>query len=280
MKHFLLITQAYFIGLLMMVGSMAARAESGSKINAPNMNNKSLSETKDNGMETDDFKTLQKMLQNKTRPITWVFVGDSITHGARHTNGSRSYPEHFAERVRCELERYADIVINAGVTNDTTNVLLNTWEARVTRFKPDVVSIMEGMNDSCDGAVIPVLEGMDGRLIDKKKFANNLHEIIRRVRQIGAIPLLHTMNAINPSADLQRKNLPTYVAVIRAVARNEKVILVDNYKHWQTNTNFCKWLNDAIHPNEVGHRAIADEMFRALSIFDDKSPTCLLPLQK
>jgi lysophospholipase L1-like esterase len=94
------------------------------------------------------------MLKNKNKPITWVFVGDSITHGARHTNGWRSYSEHFAERMRWEMKRYTDTVINTGITNDT------------------------------------------------------------------------------------------------------------------------------IHPNEIGHRAIADEMFRTLGIFDDKSPTCSLPLSK
>lgn len=267
MKHGSLISQTWFIGLFMVVVAMVVCAESDSKTNLPNMNNKNLSKTKDNVVELEDFKKMQKMLQNGTKPITWVFVGDSITHGALHTHGWRSYPEHFAERVRWELKRYTDIVINTGVTNDTTNILLNTWDERVACFKPGVVSIMEGMNDSCDGA------------IDKEKFAKNLSEIIRKVRQIKAIPILHTMNTINP-ADLQRKNLPEYVEVIRAVAQKEKAILVDNYQCWDVNSNPRKWLNDNIHPNEVGHRAIADEMFRTLEIFDDKSPTCSLPLQK
>jgi lysophospholipase L1-like esterase len=276
MKFLLLIAKIYFIGLLAIVNSMSMHAESYSKIN----NNKSLSKDKGNMMEIEDFKTLQKMLKNKNKPIIWVFAGDSITHGARHTNGWRSYPEHFSERIRCELERYSDIVINTGITNDTTHILINTWEARVARFKPDVISVMEGMNDSYDGTISSVLESMDGRLIDKEMFAKNLHEIIGRVRQTGAIPLLHTMNTINLATEQQRRNLPAYVEVIRAVARTEKVILVDNYEYWAANNNSCKCLNDSIHPNEIGHRAIAGELFRTLAIFDDKSPTCLLPLQK
>ncbi len=33
-------------------------------------------------------------------PVTWVFLGDSITQGVHHTHGRRGYVEHFAERVR------------------------------------------------------------------------------------------------------------------------------------------------------------------------------------
>src|SRR5262245_38050003 len=51
-----------------------------------------------------------KQLLARPEPVTWVFTGDSITHGALHTRGWRSYPEHFAERVRWELKRMRDIV--------------------------------------------------------------------------------------------------------------------------------------------------------------------------
>ena len=239
------------------------------------MNSKNLPKPRDSVTEIEDLKILQKLLQNK-KPLTWVFVGDSITHGSLHTNGQRSFPEHFAERVRCELKRYSDIVINTGVTNDTTNILLRTWEARVARFKPDVVSIMEGMNDCYDGVICSVIEGMNdcNEATTKEKFANNLYEIVSRVRQIGAIPLLHSMNTINLATDLQRKNLPMYVDVIRSIVREQRVIFVDNYKYWEANSNTSKWLNDSIHPNSIGHRAIVNEVFRMLGIFDDKSPTC------
>ena len=43
-------------------------------------------------------------------PVTWVFLGDSITQGVAHTHGRRGYVEHFAERVRGELGRRGDAV--------------------------------------------------------------------------------------------------------------------------------------------------------------------------
>src|SRR6185369_2185909 len=73
-----------------------------------------------------------------TQPTTWVFTGDSITHGALFTEGWRSFPEHFAERVRWELRRFHDVVINTGVCGERSGGLLANLESRMLRFHPDV----------------------------------------------------------------------------------------------------------------------------------------------
>ena len=57
----------------------------------------------------------------------WLAVGDSITHGAVHTNGWRSYPEHFNERVKFELRRWSNgfSVINIDAKFDDTALSTN-----------------------------------------------------------------------------------------------------------------------------------------------------------
>ena len=65
----------------------------------------------------DGLEGIKTLLAGKD-PVMWVITGDSITHGALHTLGWRSYPEHFAERVRWELRRVRDIVINTGISGD------------------------------------------------------------------------------------------------------------------------------------------------------------------
>ena len=87
-------------------------------------------------------------------PVTWVFLGDSITQGVAHTHGHRGYVEHFAERVRGELGRRGDAVINSGVSGATTEDLLPEFHWRAGRFAPDVVFVMFGTND--------ILAGEDG----------------------------------------------------------------------------------------------------------------------
>src|SRR5947209_8360158 len=97
--------------------------------------------------EKADALTDIKAVLKRKEPAVWIFTGDSITHGALHTLGWRSYPEHFAERVRWELRRMRDVVINTGISGDRTGGLLADLDWRVLRFKPDVASVIVGMND-------------------------------------------------------------------------------------------------------------------------------------
>ena len=209
-----------------------------------------------------DLLTIKEELANTAKPMTWVLTGGSIASGARTTNGIRSYAEHFSERIRAELARKRDIVINSAVNGDTSNDILSDFEWRVARHKPDVVSINIGVYDSTRGI---------GEL---EVFASHIRELVHRTRALGAVPLLHTVNTIIP--DGRHNDLPAFVAVIQRIAKEEGVILVDNWSHWQKQPSAKEWLADSIHPNAIGHAEMAKVLFRAIGIFDPKSPTCQL----
>ena len=95
-----------------------------------------------------DLEKLKTILKGEA-PNIWLFTGDSITHGAKHTHGYRSYPEVFQERIRWEISRVRDIVINTGISGNTASNILSDFEWRVAQFKPNVVSVMIGYFD-CD----------------------------------------------------------------------------------------------------------------------------------
>ena len=97
-------------------------------------------------LEVPDLERIAGFLKQKD-PLIWLFTGDSITHGAKHTQGYRSYPEIFSERIRYELGRLRDIVINTGISGNTAQVIINDFGWRIGQFKPAVVSLMIGTND-------------------------------------------------------------------------------------------------------------------------------------
>ena len=70
---------------------------------------------------------IKQKLKSK-KPVKWLFYGDSITQGVVHTNGFRDYTQLFAERVRCDLGRRQDIVINTAVFGNTICDLLDEFE--------------------------------------------------------------------------------------------------------------------------------------------------------
>jgi acyl-CoA thioesterase-1 len=200
-------------------------------------------------------------------PVTWVFTGDSITQGAVYTYGARSYSEHFQERVRWELGRLPDLVLNTAVSSYTGRDLLARFDQLVTAFRPTVTSVMLGTNDA--------VEGRDGI----KAFGTNIAEIISRIEGQGSIALLNTPPpaAIAESPDVQY--LAHYVEEMLQVAHDRDVVVVDHYRYWIEVGDGAvpRWLlDDAIHPNAHGHIELAVKLFSDLGIFDIASPTCRL----
>jgi len=81
-------------------------------------------------------------------PITWLMTGDSITRRVLHNLGYRSYTKHLHERVRGELSRFDDVVVNTGASGSTTSDLLVDLDRRVFRFHPNIVTVLLGTNDA------------------------------------------------------------------------------------------------------------------------------------
>lgn len=204
-----------------------------------------------------------------SEPVTWLFTGDSITHGALHTKGYKSFVELFGERIRGELSavypaRAADMVLNTGVSSMTTRDLMSNFNNWVTAMDPDVVFIAFGMNDSSN------------RMVPLEEYKSNLQSAITQVRSFGAVPVLQTINTIRGDAASRIAHLPVYVEAIREVAEENNVLLVDHYRYWteaETDETHLKstWLNDSIHPGYIGMTHMASTIFKALGLNDPES---------
>lgn len=94
--------------------------------------------------------------------LTWVFVGDSITHNATYTAGMNGYAEWFEQYLNAHKRSGDTLVITAwggadiydfqtdentvgsnGIKEDAGMGIYNM----VTKYNPDVISIKIGMND-------------------------------------------------------------------------------------------------------------------------------------
>lgn len=172
-------------------------------------------------------------LLSDPRPLTWVFTGDSITQGVAHTHGARSWVEHVHERIRFELGRVRDVVINTGIAGWTAPQVLAEFDLLVARFRPDVVSIALGMNDCLAGPA-----GL-------ATFADAIGELARSSRELGAIVVLHTPNTIAAGAANSADDVAAYAGVVRDIAAEltaeqgwaddaAGVILVDHHALWSS----------------------------------------------
>ena len=225
-----------------------------------------------------DLETIKKHVkrEGEASEWTWVFFGDSITHGALHTYGWRSFPEIFEERLRFELGHVMDYVINSGNNGDNSGSCLKEhhYQRRVARYQPQVVIILIGCNDIVT-TPIPTVK-------------SNITQFVQRLRKDGIIPVLQTYNTIkyigNPESDYIRRIMIRYSKfdefneALRQIATEQDIILVDNYKRWKYYTaepaimNF--WSDDPLHPSARGHLEIANEILRTFGMYDAASKCC------
>ena len=231
-------------------------------------------EVKDSKVKADLQKIAEHVSKKTKDPWTWVFYGDSITHGAAHTDGWRSFPEIFHERVRWEYHLSNDTVINSGTSGNSTVDLLDKeqYQRRIKRYTPQVVFVLIGMNDT-----------VRAKVKDPAVFRTNLEELVKRLQADKAIVVLQTSNTVNVRLEwgekhnyVQRfKALPTYNNIIRETAAKYSTILVDHDAHWRKNAadyqTLKSWLGEYIHPGAKGHLEMANTIFKALNIYDPKS---------
>ncbi|MGH8876823.1 MAG: SGNH/GDSL hydrolase family protein [Stackebrandtia sp.] len=212
-----------------------------------------------------DYRRVHEVLASPT-PATWVCTGASTTQGALHTGVHKGYVQHFEERVRWELGRLTDFVVNTGVSGQGVDEILDDFGHRVARFEPAVVTALVGSNESVRG---PLGQGWH---------RCNLARLVDEVRALGAVPVLLTPCPIDRAADEAHRDLPPYARISRDVAAAKDVILVDLETEWRSwgAAVTADWRNDAIHANARGHLMIARKLFADLGILDPGSQTGIL----
>ena len=227
-------------------------------------------------------------LLDREGPVTWLFCGDSITQGARHTRGLRDYTQLFRERLG-EMARNEDIVLNTAVGGWSLAALEPRLEERILRHRPNVVLLMFGTNDAAAGR-----GGLDA-------FTGRYDAILGRIRDAGitttvvqtAVPVF----PVDPQAAIAMSEWPDpevragklkgltervdslerYVLRTREVAARCSAPLVDHWAAWTAVGGARGQLMDGgFHPNEYGHRLVAHTLFRSCGIWDDASWTCRL----
>lgn len=147
-------------------------------------------------------------------------------------------------------------MINAGISGHTTVNGLARLERDVLSHRPDLVTIMFGLNDMTR---VPL-----------EAYRSNLKEMITRCRAIGAEVVLATPNNVIDSEGRPTAKLVEYCDAMRAVGREERVPVSDVYRELDA-VRACDplaWrllLSDAIHPNMDGHKRLASALVQTMS---------------
>jgi acyl-CoA thioesterase I len=172
-----------------------------------------------------------------------VMLGDSLTEGYGLSK-EQAYPHLVEQKFQKNGKKIE--VINGGVSGSTSAGGLSRV-AWTMKTKPNAVFIALGANDGLRG-------------LDTKALKKNLKDIIKRVKEAGAKPLLAGMKMPPNYGAQYTKN---FEQVFAEVALEEQVpflpFLLENVA-----TKSKLNLPDGIHPNEEGHKILAETVYKFL----------------
>ncbi|MCM8769727.1 MAG: arylesterase [Candidatus Omnitrophica bacterium] len=161
-----------------------------------------------------------------------ICFGDSITEGEGASEGN-DYPARLAQKLN-------QVVINAGVSGDTTKDALARLQQDVISRDPGVVIVALGANDYFGG-------------IPKQETMANLRKIIESIQATGAtVVLVETRVSI----------VDPYLKLFQNLAQEKKILLIpDILKGIFTNPSLK---SDQLHPNARGYALIAERIAQEL----------------
>lgn len=208
--------------------------------------------------------------------LTIVALGDSTT--APRTVEGRALPV-YADLLRQQLSGngYGVTVVNAGRGSDTTSGARARLDRSVLIYRPDVVIVQFGINDSA--VDVWRKPPASGPRVSLAEYEANLRHIIREIRAHDAEPVLMTPNPLRWTAKLKglyghppyepddpdgfNRLLAEYADTVRTVAADLNVPLVDIHAAYQAagrgpgKTTVDDLLLDGMHPSATGHELTA-----------------------
>lgn len=194
-----------------------------------------------------------------------LFIGDSITDVGRNRADGVSLGEGFPNLLAAQLiEKYPDhelMILNRGISGDRVIDLNNRWDEDCLALKPDVVTILVGINDVgfvVDAQPIPTTE----ELI---QFEANYRILLKSLREKtnAKIVLMEPFVLPYPADRVTwRDQLDPRIQIVRHLANEFNTLLVPldgllNAKGIAS--SFEEYTgDDGVHPTLTGHKAIAE----------------------
>lgn len=170
----------------------------------------------------------------KVSELTIVAFGDSNTQGANWLENQYDNKNKWTNLLKSNVQK----VINSGVGGDTTNQGMERFEQDVLKYKPDKVLVMFGTNDA-------VMLKPNQPQVSKELFKKNMQYFIDNIKAAGAEPILMTTlpiiegskdkfyysrhdQSLYPNGSREWHN--SYNDIVRELAKENKVDLIDNWK--------------------------------------------------
>ncbi len=199
-----------------------------------------------------------------------LFQGDSITDGNR---GRTADPNHIlghgyafilAAKFGAAFPGAKLEFFNRGVSGNTVLDLEKRWQRDTLDLKPDVLSILIGVNDKGRGIPLDRYEQTYDQLLADAKAANP------KLKLVLCEPFVVNHRATTPQHGSPNADIVKRQEIVARLAQKHGAALVRFQAALDRATGRAPaihWIWDDIHPTYAGHQILAEEWDRAVREF-------------
>jgi lysophospholipase L1-like esterase len=198
-----------------------------------------------------------------------LFQGDSITDGNRGRNDDpnhilgHGYVFIIAAQYGAAFAERNLTFINRGISGNKVADLERRWQQDTIDLKPDVLSILIGVNDN---GSVPLEQY--GQVYDK--ILTDAEAANPKIRLLLCEPFCLPVGRVKENWEAFSKGIHQEQEVVARLALKHRAALV---RFQQAFDQACKrapaehWIWDGIHPTYSGHQIMADEWIRTVREF-------------
>lgn len=211
----------------------------------------------------------EKIPDDVPRGLTFLFQGDSITDGNWGRNADpnhimgHGYAFSIASRIGADFPQAKFRFLNRGISGNRIPDLQKRWQTDTLDVKPDVLSILIGVNDTgasmrkaADAATVEEFEKVYRKLLQDCKSANP------NILFILGLPFVCHGEQVRNNWEAWRDGVRQRADVVRKLAVQFDAVLVDYQAVFDKAVRQAPmeyWIWDSIHPTVPGHELMARE---------------------
>jgi acyl-CoA thioesterase-1 len=203
---------------------------------------------------------------------TILFIGDSITDADRNRSAYRPFGfgyVHFAANTL--LAKYPELnisIINAGISGNTIRDLKSRWEKDCVSFKPNILSILIGVNDVWRQYSTP--EKLP-QAVYENEYEQTYRQLLSQAKQQCdcQLILMEPFMFCDDSENEMFKQLRGYINIVERLAEEFGAVLVPLQSEIGKKIKQVppeKWSSDSVHPYVWVHAWIAQRWLKATGL--------------
>lgn len=201
-----------------------------------------------------------------------LFQGDSITDGNRGRNADpnhimgHGYAFSIASKIGADYPEKRYQFCNRGISGNKVNDLEKRWQAETLDLKPDVLSILVGVNDS--SSVVLRREP----LLSVEKYGEIYTSLLEQTKAafptilfILCEPFILQVGRVKENWDAYHADIVQRQAIVRKLATKHNAVFVGFQEVFDKACEKAPadyWIWDGVHPTVAGHEIMAREWMK------------------